>query len=92
MTETQATHKIQVLAEAKIRINNELNGYRRLNFDEYVTADLYNYVFGEGENPHKDLLNKRDEKVKNKRLLESLQNERFRPDEIDGNSRILWSL
>lgn len=63
MTEIQALHKIQTLAEAKIRINAEFIGLTKLHRDKETVEALYNYVTGDGEDPYKTLIKTRDNKL-----------------------------
>lgn len=63
MTEVHATHRVQVLAEAKIRVQNEYNGLKRIQKDPEIKEQVINYIFGDGENPYADIMAIRDEKL-----------------------------
>ena len=63
MTQSHATQKIQTAGEAIIRIREEANRFKRMNKSDESTKALYEYVFGDGENPYKDITEERDRKL-----------------------------
>ncbi len=63
MTESQAIQKVQTAAEGKIRVEMDFRGLKRLNYSKENIALCYEYIFGEAENPFKDLIHERDDKL-----------------------------
>jgi len=77
MTDTKLNKAI-TLGEAKLRVQEEAKWQKNLKLNKEVIQELKEYIFGQGENPLKDI---QDEKEKNladieARFIELLKDEK----------------